>query len=143
MQYSDPKIYPNIIPANTIANANSIPIFCPDHGVIEFTIQFDGTANYNIGGVMSNQELPPALGSAVGPTNEYNTVAIQDVDTEVTYVTGSPFNPSTAASGGGALPAGAKTFRVQTGGARWFFIQLSGYVAGTLVKADAGLFSGN
>lgn len=143
MQYSDPKIYPNIIPANTVANATSIPIFCPDHGVIEFTVQFDGTANYNLTGIMSNQELPPTPSTSESSTNEYNPVAIQDVDTQVTYVTGSLFNPSTAASGGGALAAGAKTFRVQTGGARWFFLQLSSYVAGTLVKSDASLFSGN
>lgn len=142
MQYSDPKIYKNIIPANTVANAVSIPIFCPDHNVVEFTVQFDGTSNYALTAIMSNQEIPPTIGSE-SSTNEYNNVAYQDVDSEVTYVTGSLFNPSTAGSGGGALSAGSKTFRVQTGGMRWFFLQLSVYVAGTLVKADSSLFTGN
>ena len=53
--------------------------------------------------------------------------------TQVNYNAVSPYNPVGAVAD--------KNFTLLTQGARWFFIVLSNYSAGTLLKLDAFLFS--
>ena len=137
MLYSEPLRYNNIIPAGTTANATSIAVLAADSAVIEFTVQFNAAANYTLSAIISNQELPPDPTQTLSVTNEYSAAACKDLGTQTIYTTAALFNPSTAAL------AGTRTFQVQTNGARWFFLQLAGYTAGTLLKADADLFTGN
>lgn len=125
--------YPNAIPQNTVANAISIPIFGPDFDKLQFSLLTDATANFNITVVKSNQDNPPDPSLPVSPTNMYGDCMFSDEGTQVNYDAVSPFNPGAVAVD--------KNFILQTGGARWFFIVLSGYTAGTLKKLDAFVFS--
>jgi len=137
MLFSQALRYNDVIPQNTVANATSIPVFCADSREIFFTIRVSANANFTINALISNQELPPDPTVATSNTNLYSTVAYQDLDTEVTYNTGNLYNPTAPGS------ITTKTFAIQTNGARWIFIQLTGYSAGTLLKTDVDNFTAN
>lgn len=126
--------YPNVIPVNTVANAISIPIFAADFSKLQFSLLADALANFNITVVKSNQENPPDPSIPVSATNMYSDCMYSDESTQVNYDSTTPYNP-------GASAIIDKNFLIQTQGARWFFIVLSGYAAGTLNKLDAFLFS--
>ena len=125
--------YPDVIPRNTVANAISIPIFCSDFDKIQFSLLNDAAADFNITVVKSNQDAPPDPSSPISTTNMYADCMFSEEGTEVNYNVVTPYNPGATAAD--------KNFLVQTGGARWIFIVLSGYSAGTLLKLDAFLFS--
>ncbi len=138
MLYSQPLRYNNVIPANTVTNVTSVPVFTADFKEIQFTLDMSSTSNYNIFAIVSNQENPPDPTLPLSPTNKYSFVAYQDLDTEVTYTSVNAYNP------GGTLGATTvKTFVVQANGARWFFLQLASRIAGTLIEADVDLFTAN
>lgn len=143
MSESYPLTYKNIIPAGTVtATGTSIPVFTPDHSQLEFTLQFDGTANYNVQAYTSFQDTPPDVTSPVSVTNEYAPCSYQDQDSLVTYSNAFPFNPSTS-NAGSAYPAGTKAFKLNTNGAKWVLIQTTNRTLGTVVKLDAALFPTN
>lgn len=137
MIFSQNHRYNDVIPQNTSAAAISAPVFCADFGKVEFTLLFGSTSNYTITAIISNQENPPDPSLAVSATNLYSTVAYQDLDTQTIYKTAALYNPSVP---GATL---AKTFQVETPAARWFFLEVTGYVAGTLLEADVDLFTEN
>lgn len=132
-QNSQNQRYSNIIPANTVANAISLPIFAPDFSKLQFSLLSDATADFDITVLKSNQQDPPDPSLAVSATNMYGDCLFSEEGTEVNYNETTPFNPGAQAVD--------KNFLMQTQGARWFFIVLSGYSAGTLKKLDAFLFS--
>lgn len=143
MSESYPLRYPNVIPAGSIlATNNGVPVFTPDHSQLEFLLQFDGTANYNVQVFTSFQDTPPDISLAVSTTNEYAPCSYQDQDSLVTYSNAFPFNPSTS-NNGGAYPAGTKAFKLNTNGARWVIIQTTNRTTGTVVKLDVALFPTN
>lgn len=125
--------YPNVIPAGTTANAISIPIFAADFTKLQFSLLTNSAADYNVTVVKSNQENPPNPALAISATNMYSDCMFSDESTQVNYDVLSPFNPTSVALD--------KNFSLQTQGARWFFIVVSGYTAGAVLKLDAFLFS--
>lgn len=125
--------YNNVIPAGTAANATSIAIPAADFRIMNFTIVTNSAASFTINVLKSNQLTPPDPTIAASATNQYSTVAYKDEGTTTVYKVGSLYNPTTTAVD--------ETFEVETGGARWFFIQITGYVAGALLKCDATLFA--
>lgn len=137
MLFSQNQRYNDVIPQGTAANATSIPIFCADFSKIEFTLEVNGSANFNIGAYISNQENPPDPTLSESTTNLYSKVAYQDVGTQTIYLNASLYNPTAPGS------TTVKTFVVEVTAARWFFLQISGYSAGALLKADVDVFTGN
>lgn len=124
---------PNIIPANTEANAISLPVFAPDFDKLQFSLLTNSAADFDITVIKSNQELPPDPSAPVSPTNMYADCMFSEEGTQVNYNATTPYNPGSTAVD--------KNFLVQTQGARWFFVKLSNYSDGILLKLDAFLFS--
>lgn len=128
------QTYPDIIPQGTVTNANSIPILCAgDFKTAQFTLVNGPTANYIIKVFQSNQELPPNLAVAASATNQYTQIGYTTPDQSF-YAPTAPYNPNTNGTG-------ITILNVEMTGARWIILQISGYVAGTMLKADANLFS--
>lgn len=130
--YEQNQIYPSIIPDGTQANAISIPVMGSPFETLKFTIQTDANAAFDITALQSNQDIPPNPATPELPSNLYSDILFTDDSTGVNYNSTSP-----------VVVAGAstKTFTIQTHGARWIFIKLSSYSAGTLLKCDAELFA--
>lgn len=133
--FSQNQKYKDIFQGAVTADAVSIPIFVPDFKTDEFSILTDAAADFDIEVVISNQELPPDPTQPVSPTNQYTTGVYIDESDQASYdsVTPSLYNPS-----GNAVN---KIFECQLDGARWFFLRVLNYSAGTLLSADADLFS--
>ncbi len=127
--------YPDVIPRSTVADAISIPIFCPDFAEIQFTVLVDASADFDFEVLKSDQKLPPDPSLPSSPLNLYADVIYTDEGSGVNYDLGTPYNPATPGS------VTTKIFKVQTSGARWIFLKLFNYAAGTLLKADVDLFS--
>lgn len=125
----------DVIPRRTHADAVSIPIFAPDFSEIEFSLLVAAASDFDIIVVKSNQEDPPDLTSPQSATNMFADCSFSDESTNVNYNSTSPYNPSAA---GATLNT---NFKVQTEGARWVFIVLLNYMAGSIDKLDANLFS--
>lgn len=129
--------YTNVIPAG-IPNGEptvSIPIFASDFDKLQFSALVDGDAQFDFTVVKSNQENPPDPSLPVSPSNMYSDCSYSDESTQVNYNATTPYNPN------GPTVLTDKNFLIETQGARWFFILITNYSAGTLLKLDAFLFS--
>lgn len=134
--YSQNQKYEDIFQGAVTGNDISIPIFCPDFKTVQFSILTNALANFDIEVVLSNQDLtPPNPALAVSATNQYTTGVYVDQSDQASYdsVTPNNYNPTATAVN--------KIFEVQTNGARWFFVRVKNYVAGSLLTSDADLFS--
>ena len=131
--YTDYQLHPNIFVNPVTANAKSITTFAQDFKTIQFSIQTDASANFDVQVIVSNSFLPPDITVAASASNMYNYVGYTDESNQVYDSSTSPYNPTGTAVN--------KTFNVETTGARWVFFQISNYSAGTLERLDCMLFS--
>lgn len=130
--FSQYQLYKNLF-SNAVANGISNPVFSQDFKTIQFSIDTDATAAFDIKVFKSNEELPPNLAVASAPGNLYSSVGYTDEASGVFYSGAVPFNPTAAAV--------SLTFNVETTGSRWVFFTIANYSAGTLIRLDCELFS--
>lgn len=132
--YSEYQLHKNLL-VNAVADAVSRPIFAQDFKTSLLSIFTNAASNFTIDVLASNQELPPDPTLAASASNQYTLLGYTDQQDQAYYAGGSPFNPSTVPD------RGARTFNIETTGARWLFIRISGYTAGVLSSCQVELFS--
>lgn len=104
------------------------------------------TPNFTVTAYKSNQKSingvmnPPDLTLPPSPTNDYEKVMYTGEPGGVNYDAADPFNPNTGSSTG-TLSYDVQSFKFQTQGAIWVFLQISAYTGGALVDADINLFN--
>lgn len=130
--YATPLVYPKVF-VNKSSNGLSLPAFAPDSAVQQFSITTDASADFVIQVVISNQKNLPDPTVSQSATNMWAYCAFTDEELEVTYTTLNPYNPTGAVAN--------KIFNIENTGARWVFLVISSYSAGTLLQADISLFS--